>query len=76
MNAYGTETVCFFWQFIQDVGTHTKLGRIGEPEEMARVILFLASDASSYIMGQHIVADGGISASYTFNKKEWHYSIC
>ena len=34
-------------------------GRIGGPEEIARVALFLASEASSYITGQSIVVDGG-----------------
>ncbi len=37
-------------------------GRIGEPEEIAGVIAFLASDDASYIHGQTIIADGGIMA--------------
>jgi len=36
------------------------LGRLGEPEDVARVALFLASDHSSYITGQVIQVDGGM----------------
>ena len=37
------------------------LGRLGKPEELAQVILFLASDESSYITGENIVVAGGMT---------------
>jgi 3-oxoacyl-[acyl-carrier protein] reductase len=36
------------------------MGRIGEPEDIAEVILFLASDAARYLTGQVVVVDGGL----------------
>ncbi len=46
--------------------SRTPLGRIGEPEEIAGVAAFLASDDSSYISGQTIYADGGrLPLNYT-----------
>lgn len=46
--------------------SRTPMGRCGEPEEMASVAVFLASDDSSYITGQTIYADGGrLALGYT-----------
>ena len=44
-------------------GRGIPLGRVGEPEDIARCALFLASDASSWITGTEIVVDGGMRAA-------------
>ncbi len=38
------------------------LGRVGEPEDIARVVCFLASEAAAYVTGATIVVDGGLLA--------------
>lgn len=40
----------------------TPLNRVGQPEEVASMAAFLAMDKSSYITGQNIQVDGGMSA--------------
>jgi len=48
---------------VEQAAARVPLGRIGEPEDIADVILFLASDGARYVTGQVIVADGGLAIS-------------
>lgn len=47
----------------QMVADHSVLGRFGQQEELDSALLFLASDASSYVVGTTLVVDGGMSAT-------------
>ena len=62
-----------WWQgFVQQVGSEEEawkkldaaspLGRMGEPEDIAEAILYLASDASRFVTGSELVVDGGFTA--------------
>ena len=46
------------------IGQLNPLQRAGQPEEIAAMALFLASDESSYVNGQTIAVDGGLSSSH------------
>ena len=49
----------------------TPMGRVGEPDEIARIAAFLASSDSSYITGQTLYADGGrLGQAYTSEPRE------
>jgi 3-oxoacyl-[acyl-carrier protein] reductase len=49
-------------QHYAELGKSVPLGRVGEAEEVANVIAFLASDAASYVTGSSVHVDGGSSA--------------
>jgi len=48
--------------FVEATRAAIPMGRFGQPEEMANVVLFLASDLASYVTGAAFVADGGLTA--------------
>ncbi len=43
------------------------LGRLGEPDDIAKAALFLVSDDASWITGQAIAVDGGLTAGHGIN---------
>ena len=48
---------------LADLTASIPMGRVGRPEELANLAVFLASDAASYITGATIQVDGGVIRS-------------
>ena len=63
------------FDYAEQKGVTHKLGRLNplrraaQPEELAQVALFLASDQSSYVNGQAIAVDGGLSSSHPVTRQ-------
>src|ERR1700743_2288261 len=49
---------------LADYGKHAPIGRAAQPEEIAQVIAFLASDQASFMVGSIAMADGGKSVGW------------
>ena len=46
----------------QAIFNHTPMYRFGEPEELIGAVMYLASNASSFVTGSELIVDGGFSA--------------
>jgi gluconate 5-dehydrogenase len=49
-------------EMVERLRQKSPMGRMGVPEELNGAIVFLASDASSYMTGQNLIIDGGWTA--------------
>jgi tropinone reductase I len=56
-----TEAVLAQPDRLEKILARTPMNRVGQPEEVADLIAYLAMDKSSYITGQNIMIDGGMS---------------
>lgn len=61
-DATGENSVVEDSPFVQRLKGYTVLNRIGRPIELCGALLFLASDASTYVTGQNLIVDGGWTA--------------
>jgi NAD(P)-dependent dehydrogenase (short-subunit alcohol dehydrogenase family) len=49
-------------EMLEKMGRRAPIGRIGEPEEIAEAIVWLCTDAASFVTGHALEADGGVAA--------------
>jgi NAD(P)-dependent dehydrogenase (short-subunit alcohol dehydrogenase family) len=65
------------FDYAREAGKTDRIGRLNplhrgaQPEELAEVAAFLASDAASYVNGQAIAVDGGLSSSHPVTRQEY-----
>lgn len=47
-----------------EMASRVPLNRLGKPEDIAKAVVFFASDLSEYVTGQSLLVDGGASIAY------------
>ena len=52
-----------YWQNYVDLFARIPMGRLGTPDDVASLVLFLAGDEAAYVTGQGFVVDGGMSVA-------------
>jgi len=73
LNSVGrTQTAAQLERAMAGMAHAQPIPRAGEPDDIAQMALWLASDASSFVTGQHFVVDGGFSAGRAWSDQpEW-----
>ena len=69
-SSYRTGNVLFLFQYMSTSASWHPLGRVGTPAEVASTIVFLASDAASFISGATVTVDGGIAQTAAWTPSE------
>jgi 3-oxoacyl-[acyl-carrier protein] reductase len=73
-----TEMARFVWEDGEDViAAGLPLGRLGEPDDIARAVVWLASDAADWISGTDLLVDGGtrVRAAYASGASAEAYAV-